>query len=90
MLGSPTLALNNGGGAFFNSQGAPDVIMERKADDGDRLATFLPTPEQIKEACREIQATWPPGEERKRRLWADAPVRFPALSVLHVEHELAP
>jgi hypothetical protein len=32
--------------------------------------TFMPTPAQIEEACREIRKEWSPAEEQARRAWA--------------------
>jgi hypothetical protein len=40
--------------------------------------TFMPTPAQIREACRQIRKEWSPGEEQIRRAWAasgGAPIR---------------
>jgi len=31
--------------------------------------TFMPTPSQIQEACREIRKEWSPAEEQARRAW---------------------
>lgn len=44
---------------------------ERAMDD-DRIA-YLPTAEEIAAACREVQVTWGPKEERKRRGWTLPP-----------------
>jgi hypothetical protein len=34
--------------------------------NGDQVPAYEPTPEQIREACMEIQAEWTPAERRRR------------------------
>lgn len=44
-------------------------------------ARFEPTPEQIRAACREIQAEWSAAEERSRRVIPHSPARVPEVTV---------
>jgi hypothetical protein len=41
-------------------------------DDRDDRGSFMPTPEQIREQCRLIQATWSADEEIARRRYRES------------------
>lgn len=52
--------------------------MDDAADD--HLADFIPTPEQIRAGCAEIQSRWSRDEERRRRLWSERLSTIPTVS----------
>lgn len=50
----------------------------------DDNARFVPSLEQIRQACRELQATWSPDEHERRQVFR------PAVVETHVVREMAP
>jgi hypothetical protein len=52
----------------------------RTTHDEDDSATYLPTPEEIREACQEIQAGWSEADQRRRATGQSRRERTPCVS----------